>query len=110
MSWSDGTTTLHPLHPAPQSPKDDAKLIEALTWALAEIRCATRYDNEQQFWNSYDLARCALNEATNEPFDQSPNVEGGVVTISRDDAILFDNIVNCLRIKGNYKVSDLCVS
>lgn len=40
--------------------EDNRRLREALDWALNEIRCTTRYDNEGQFWNAYDIARQAL--------------------------------------------------
>lgn len=40
--------------------EENRRLREALDWALSEIRCTTRYDNEQQFWNCYDIARRAL--------------------------------------------------
>lgn len=40
--------------------EENARLREALDWALNEIRSTTRYDNELQFWNCYDLAQKAL--------------------------------------------------
>ena len=45
---------------------DKALLREALEWALCEIRSDTRYDNEEQFWNAYDLATDALHSGKDE--------------------------------------------
>jgi len=36
------------------------ELLNALNWALNEIRCPARSDNERKFWDRYDAARATL--------------------------------------------------
>lgn len=42
------------------------ELREALRWAVAEIDCSTRYDNDKQFDNCMARARAALSKKDNQ--------------------------------------------